>query len=605
MKHFLSILLCLAMLASAFAFAETTDTILSKRCVIDDIVVEVDGESFALPVTGDIGIACSDNAILMDFGLEYDSDALFPIQVKFAKDSFSLLIGNSETAYVFSGEMLEDDQIDYGALVEAYCNLFSVLYESSDWMRSFSDIGKNLQAVIDEEFCAASEATTYEGRAARQSTGKVDGAVVYNVIDKMFAAVAPNLDGAYYRFLNEYVRILELFSYAVEYGEDPDDAVQTEIASFADLAPLLGIEIVSCDYSIISTDSGAGEADYKFTLHIPESELEYVLDLTLVRNEEGKTSFSGGCTYPGEFETTNFTFSGSADASGFSVEIAADSENVDTAYAIGFSENADGTSTTRIEINESADEYSISCEGAAVTDANGNSNADYSFGVDVNNHSYNAQFSLSSADAEIEDRIATANVKSISTMDDLTNAGAMLQMRLMSLAGDVETLMNDTVFAALSETFSQLYIDDNLYIEDVTYTAEDMPFEIPEFTYLPEGYSLTDEYYTVYSDGTAYARLAFALGDESDSYTEGIYVYIDNYTGPQVCYLLDADGTLTELESAVIAQSDYKIEASFICDGVSYSIVFYSEDFTVDDAVSFINGIVWGGVTDNPNSESA
>ena len=59
------------------------------------------------------------------------------------------------------------------------------------------------------------------------------------------------------------------------------------------------------------------------------------------------------------------------------------------------------------------------------------------------------------------------------------------------------------------------------------------------------------------------------------------------------------------MESAVIAQSDYKIEASFICDGVSYSIVFYSEDFTVDDAVSFINGIVWGGVTDNPNSESA
>lgn len=91
MKAILSIFICLAMLVSGLAFAEPAETPVSKLATIDNISVQVGTKSYDLPLAGHLGVSADSESALIDFGLDYNSDTLFPFQIKVTKDAISLL----------------------------------------------------------------------------------------------------------------------------------------------------------------------------------------------------------------------------------------------------------------------------------------------------------------------------------------------------------------------------------------------------------------------------------------------------------------------------------------------------------------------------------
>ncbi len=591
MKHVLGILLCFALLASSFAFAETADFRLSKNCTFKDIVIQIDDETFELPVAANLGMAYREDGILMDFGVDYDSETLFPFQVKITNDAFSMCIGNSSTAYVFEGEIFQDDTFNFPEWNQSLCNMIAAQnFETEETI-------ERMRNVVEEALYSPSEATTYNGQSAQQATGEMDGTATCELLEKVVNAYSPEFADSYIAYLNQYIAVIDSISDAYCYVDDEESEAASPAESIADLLPMMGIEIVSCKYNIVYTDSGAGESDYTFTLHIPESELEYDIALNIVRDENGEAEFSGGCTYPGDGYTSECTYSGSAKANSFDLEFAIDSTNdIHQALKVNVVDNEDGSYTMNVKVSETEEGISAEVECEAVSFENADSTANYNITVDAEGHRFGIQFAIETVDAEIEDRITGANEKHIATEEDMNNAASMLGMRVMSLAGDVETLMNDTVFTELSDAFTQLWNDttDDYTVQTETVTAEEMPFEIPEFTYVPEGYTLREENYSVI-DGSASAYLKFESEntEDADEYSyDCIVVYIGKNDGGYKEYTLSEDGTLVEENAVHVTVGASYSYATFTRGDADYSIYFYN-NLDADEVVKFINGIVW------------
>ena len=599
MKHLFSILLCLVLLASTFAFAETTENTVSKLCTIDDIVVTIDNEEFALPVVGKIAAAYSDDSIFFDFGLDYEADTLFPIQAKFASDGISLCIGNSGTAYVFDAALF-DESIPYTELLEYFRKQLNA--ESHP---TFIDeaTAKEMQNIITETLCTNPEETSYQNSPAVSNAGVLDSAETYDLLERLFTTGFPN----FFDSMNEYSTLQKTFySYQAIGLHDFDES--EEIDSFAQLLSKMGFEITSCDYAIISAESGAGTADFCLALHAPETGLDCMIPLNITRSESGETRFSTGFTFAGESYTGEISCEGSIRTNAFDVKLTiCDSGNLLYVLTYAFSDKGDDAFADSLEFNLTAEDYFYSLDLSRDSAADGSTAAQFEMSVGEGTDSENnvsvigIQLGLTIEDAAFDDRISGANEKRISTEDELYDAASMLHMRLMSLAGDVEKLMNDPTITSLAEAIAQSTTAETVPVEPETYTADDMPFEIPEFTCLPEGYSLAAENYYVYSDGTGSAYLTFAADkepvaasdDEIYYYENYIYIIINNYDENESHYTLDADGTLTKSEGISITEGATITTASFEHDGVSYTISFCVDDFSVEDVVNFINGIYW------------
>lgn len=622
MKAILSIFICLAMLVSGLAFAEPAETPVSKLATIDNISVQVGTKSYDLPLAGHLGVSADSESALIDFGLDYNSDTLFPFQIKVTKDAISLLIGKSTTAYTFVAALLESDDFSLSDISDMFAELMDA------YRIAPADIEGADEAVaeaIDKAFNAPEEDATYEGQPAKRMTGTVESDQLLSLVDDILNAAAPN----YGPMVCEYIQLLDSMDDSTLYLDEEDSESEPEpeeeIDSIGALIKSEGIEI-SCDYDFITVESGAGKMDFIFHVKDTESGFEFSIPMTVTLDDAGNLTLESVFPITDEDdETVNCTLTATSNDEKLNLTFTAEDEtdeNNSISLTCDMTDLGDGVVKSDIAFNLSfMEDEELSTFSYAVTgtsDTNMNSDMEYAFSVQSGALDFGFKFHVQEQDGEIEDRIAGAKEKYFTTDEDIENGASMLIMRLASLAGDVETLMNDSTISELADAFNEMrdsYYEELIPVYPDQKTREDMPFEIPEFTYLPKDFELIAERYSTYTlygaedEGIkGNAMLRYDLPTEKDEDAEvyellwagsGIRIDIDGPVTANAEYSLDADGKLVESEQPTVESpkitvlSDIEYTIEFDYENVSYCFYVYDNVLPIEDVPTFLAGIVW------------
>lgn len=623
MKAILSIFICLAMLVSGLAFAEPAETPVSKLATIDNISVQVGTKSYDLPLAGHLGVSADSESALIDFGLDYNSDTLFPFQIKVTKDAISLLIGKSTTAYTFVAALLESDDFSLSDISDMFAELMDA------YRIAPADIEGADEAVaeaIDKAFNAPEEDATYEGQPAKRMTGTVESDQLLSLVDDILNAAAPN----YGPMVCEYIQLLDSMDDSTLYLDEEDSESEPEpeeeIDSIGALIKSEGIEI-SCDYDFITVESSAGKMDFIFHVKDTESGFEFSIPMTVTLDDAGNLTLESVFPITDEDdETVNCTLTATSNDEKLNLMFTAEDEadeNNSISLTCDMTDLGDGVVKSDIAFNLSfMEDEELSTFSYAVTgtsDTNMNSDMEYAFSVQSGVLDFGFKFHVQEQDGEIEDRIAGAKKEKYFTTDeDIENGASMLIMRLASLAGDVETLMNDSTISELADAFNEMrdsYYEELIPVSPDQKTREDMPFEIPEFTYLPKDFELIAERYSTYTlygaedEGIkGNAMLRYDLPTEKDEDAEvyellwagsGIRIDIDGPVTANAEYSLDADGKLVESEQPTVESpkitvlSDIEYTIEFDYENVSYCFYVYDNVLPIEDVPTFLAGIVW------------
>lgn len=622
MKAILSIFICLTMLVSGLAFAEPAETPFSKLATIDNISVQVGTKSYDLPLAGHLGVSADSESALIDFGLDYNSDTLFPFQIKVTKDAISLLIGKSATAYTFEAALLESDDFSLSDISDMFAELMDA------YRIAPADIEGADEAVaeaIDKAFNAPEEDATYEGQPAKRMTGTVESDQLLSLLDDILNIAAPN----YGPMVCEYIQLLDSMDDSMLYLDEEDSESEPEpeeeIDSIAALIKSEGIEI-SCDYDFITVESGAGKMDFIFHVKDTESGFEFSIPMNVTLDDAGNLTLESVFPITDEDdETVNCTLTATSNDEKLNLTFTAEDEadeNNSVSLTCDMTDLGDGVVKSDIAFNLSfMEDEELSTFSYAVTgtsDTNMNSDMEYAFSVQSGALDFGFKFHVQEQDGEIEDRIASANEKRFATDEDIENGASMLIMRLASLAGDVETLMNDSTISELADAFNEMrdsYYEELIPVSPDQKTREDMPFEIPEFTYLPKDFELIAERYSTYTlygaedEGIkGNAMLRYDLPTEKDEDAEvyellwtgsGIRIDIDGPVTANAEYSLDADGKLVESEQPTVESpkitvlSDIEYTIEFDYENVSYCFYVYDNVLPIEDVPTFLAGIVW------------
>lgn len=622
MKAILSIFICLAMLVSGLAFAEPAETPFSKLATIDNISVQVGTKSYDLPLAGHLGVSADSESALIDFGLDYNSDTLFPFQIKVTKDAISLLIGKSTTAYTFVAALLESDDFSLSDISDMFAELMDA------YRIAPADIEGADEAVaeaIDKAFNAPEEDATYEGQPAKRMTGTVESEQLLSLVDDILNVAAPN----YGPMVCKYIQLLDSMEDSTLYLDEEDSESEPEpeeeIDSIGALIKSEGIEI-SCDYDFITVESGAGKMDFIFHVKDTESGFEFSIPMTVTLDDAGNLTLESVFPITDEdAETVNCTLTATSNDEKLNLTFTAEDEadeNNSVSLTCDMTDLGDGVVKSDIAFNLSfMEDEELSTFSYAVTgtsDTNMNSDMEYAFSVQSGALDFGFKFHVQEQDGEIEDRIAGANEKRFATDEDIENGASMLIMRLASLAGDVETLMNDSTISELADAFNEMrdsYYEELIPVYPDQKTREDMPFEIPEFTYLPKDFELIAECYSTYTlygaedEGIkGNATLRYDLPTEKDEDAEvyellwagsGIRIDIDGPVTANAEYSLDADGKLVESEQPTVESpkitvlSDIEYTIEFDYENVSYCFYVYDNVLPIEDVPTFLAGIVW------------
>lgn len=622
MKAVLSIFICLAMLVSGLAFAEPAETPFSKLATIDNISVQVGTKSYDLPLAGHLGVSADSESALIDFGLDYNSDTLFPFQIKVTKDALSLLIGKSTTAYTFEAALLEGDDFSLSDISDMFAELMDA-YRIAP--ADIEGVDEAVAEAIDKAFNAPEEDATYEGQPAKRMTGTVESDQLLSLLDDILNVAAPN----YGPMVCEYIQLLDSMDDSMLYLDEEDSESEPEpeekIDSIGALIKSEGIEI-SCDYDFITVESGAGKMDFIFHVKDTESGFEFSIPMTVTLDDAGNLTLESVFPITDEDdETVNCTLTATSNDEKLNLTFTAEDEadeNNSVSLTCDMTDLGDGVVKSDIALNLSfMEDEELSTFSYAVTgtsDTNMNSDMEYAFSVQSGALDFGFKFHVQEQDGEIEDRIAGAKEKYFTTDEDIENGASMLIMRLASLAGDVETLMNDSTISELADAFNEMrdsYYEELIPVSPDQKTREDMPFEIPEFTYLPKDFELIAERYSTYTlygaedEGIkGNAMLRYDLPTEKDEDAEvyellwtgsGIRIDIDGPVTANAEYSLDADGKLVESEQPTVESpkitvlSDIEYTIEFDYENVSYCFYVYDNVIPIEDVPTFLAGIVW------------
>lgn len=202
-----------------------------------------------------------------------------------------------------------------------------------------------------------------------------------------------------------------------------------------------------------------------------------------------------------------------------------------------------------------------------------------------------ADFHVTLAPAQVEDNITGQNV---TTVDDYTDDSLdYLAFAVMGLMGDVEKLMSSAEIAGIMETYSALdeaaYEEWQAQIEAEEPTVEDLAFDVPQFTYIPEGFEPDGEP-TVYYDGVSYAQRYI---DEA-GYT--FTIHIQEAVGETYYYAYSQGENVNSIDETVL---QYKDEGNYFHgelteNGLNTSIYSYSTTLSPEEVIAILDGRVWG-----------
>ncbi len=261
--------------------------------------------------------------------------------------------------------------------------------------------------------------------------------------------------------------------------------------------------------------------------------------------------------------------------------------------------------------------------------ANETSETKVDFSGSGNGQSFAASFCADVRGDLIEDQANGHEV--VLTLDDFSQEafaalgenqavqGTLMRV-LGSLTEDSQKLMADesvqqlvALFASLNaQTASDIYVDDSFDdtedvetndiadvetgdAEDYDYDYEEpeddgvLPFSVPEFTWLPEGWSVIET-----DEDTMYDMAQMTLADADQTNFSYVSLFADTDDGVNTNYIVADDGTVSPVEGREVIVSDYG-DGGFgvtLREAGAYAVMsFYSPEIDMDTVGKIIAGI--------------
>ena len=587
MNRILSIFICIAMLLSVACLAEEaapTSTVIT----LSDVVVSINDEDYALPQTATLNVAADGENALLDFFMTSGEDTLFPVQAKMDEAGLSLLLGTSNTAYVLSAEYLADSMDgtpeSFGPVLEAYFNLLSKVMEMS------GAPDPELQAQVNEymlelagDSLVTEEATLNLDGVETPATRMVfslDITQIGQLVDYEMSLLDSDFVALYIQFMND-VRAME--------DEEP-----LEVTGFADLYASLGVDL-TMDFDMTVTEDGAGEGVITVAATVQGDSIQFPIYVTTY-DADTYEIYTAVYTDDEDMDLTMLV-----DGTQMDMELNMYMAN-DSTVSMALSLAGDESSVCSFRLFAiDADDTSFDLSVAGVIGDDQRSAFDVFATLNIDDQSFGLSFHVAAEPGAIENRITAASPVVI-TSDEDEDAFTGLGLAAMGMMGDVEKLMNDESIVALTTAFSDLYANvDNgfeLYPDDGDDDDDDddddlssLSYELPEFTWLPEGYELTDTWVYANFDNVT---LSFDYTADDDEYHPSLYV--DLYGSDSITnYVMNDDGTLSVADKPVLSveQGDDYIDVTCHTNGFTIDVSYYDDEFTVEDIAALINGIVF------------
>lgn len=603
MNSILSIFICLAMLMSGAYGTEDPAQPASRVTTISDVVVTINDEEYALNPGVALGVATQENTALFDFSMPTGDDVLFPVQAKVSEEGVSVLLGDSSTAYTFSPEffdaVIDASDMPEGTMefIDAYCRLLGAmprLMSTSSSEEIQAEEAAALDALVGTEMTLEETTLTVDGEEvpATHMVYTLDTAAMNQYMDAVLEI--SGIREPYFDMINAALKMS---------GAPEEYAVE----NFADACAMVGMDY-ALTYDLTVTESGAGEGTMTVSLTMMDETIE--VPMTLTAEDADTMTLSGSY----EVEGIGFEINEVVDGNSVEVTMAVSSEEMTGNIAFDYLPAEDGSSTSNFNMafDEPITGTNVEFAYNAATDAAGDMASDLSMKMASMGMSFGASAHIENKAAEIVDRIASAQQEVINTEQEASEATGLM-MSVMGLASDAEKLTTDESVLALVEAAQAFGMgstsigaiagsDDAPILDggaDIGLDANmgngdpsELSFPMPTFTWMPEGYELTNSYiYPEYGS----VNLYFDYTAESDEYKPTIYIDLYALEGNSQNYVLGEDGALTASEGTAVSIETYddSIYATCNIDGASLQLSYYGDDLTAEDIAAILNGITY------------
>ena len=249
-----------------------------------------------------------------------------------------------------------------------------------------------------------------------------------------------------------------------------------------------------------------------------------------------------------------------------------------------------------------SDEGEFSAGVTGNRNADGTGHADVSFAFSGVDQFVTVAFEMDVDGGEIADEVAGTDAYILKDLseegmsklgEDQALMGAVMQIS-GSLSQDVGKLMQDESVAQLVQMFTAVRTEEEPE-DDYEYDEGDepeddgvLPYEMPEFTFLPEGMSVKET-----NVDTVYDSVDMTISDENG--TSNIYAYFyaqGDYS--DVPYVLSEDGTIAPMNDQLVNisslyEGDYSV--SMAANGVNTNLYMYGEAFDLDTIGQILAGL--------------
>ena len=249
-----------------------------------------------------------------------------------------------------------------------------------------------------------------------------------------------------------------------------------------------------------------------------------------------------------------------------------------------------------------SDEGEFSAGVTGNRNADGTGHADVSFAFSGVDQFVTVAFEMDVDGGEIADEVAGTDAYILKDLseegmsklgEDQALMGAVMQIS-GSLSQDVGKLMQDESVAQLVQMFTAVRTEEEPEYDDEYDEGDEpeddgvLPYEMPEFTFLPEGMSVKET-----NVDTVYDSVDMTISDENG--TSNIYAYFyAQGDHSDVPYVLSEDGTIAPMNDQLVNisslyEGDYSV--SMAANGVNTNLYMYGEAVDLDTIGQILAGL--------------
>lgn len=596
MTSILSILVTLAMLFSGGIYSEDPNVQSSMITTISDAVVTLNGTEYPLTPSLVFGATTENGAALLDFHMPYGDETLFPVQAKIDDSGISLMLGSSSTAYTFTADLISealqlDEMEGMDELLASYQQMLSASASMQDSWLSDEGIAERQAAFLEMLGDPETEDATFTLNGEEMSGQHWTATLDHEQCCAFMDMVLNSGDGALGKYCFTYLNTMLSMS-----GEDAEFNSYADLCDYGNMKVAMDIDFTGNETSGIydmTIRFTVGSGDDAQTFNIPIQEIVYDQDTAEIHVSVDLSEMVGEaitltCDMSADGDDTAFQFLMSDEESSVGMDM-----NVLTAE--------DGAYTETLSMNVNAPEdnltLTVNLNADIAADQSGKTRVDIAATED--DTEYGLAFNVTTSRESVEDRISGAAQQTISSEEELDNATGLM-MAVMGMAGDVEKLMNDEGIQALVTAADELFPSSyEEYGYDETYDGQsyssddpaDLSFTLPQFTYLPEGYALSETSVNAQYDN---AYLYFEYTGEDTNYHSMLHVDLygadDSNT---TIYSLDGSQALSGSSVSIERSDNDAVYATCTLNNVQIRLSYYDDDLSDEEIVKIFSGITF------------